>query len=79
MLSILWYYHITPWEGIGMTPFHLVYDKETMILVKIRMSYVWVSAYDEANVERRLLDLDLVGEARDKVVVWLRVNKQRMC
>lgn len=57
-----------------MTPFHLVYG-EVVVSVDIRMSSAWVKAYDEDNVEKRLLELDLIGEARYRVAAQLRVYK----
>ncbi|XP_042407352.1 uncharacterized protein LOC121997153 [Zingiber officinale] len=59
-------------------PFHLVYGSETLVLVEVRVESDQVQQYDEENGERRLMELDLVDEARDKAAVRLMAYQQRM-
>lgn len=56
----------TPREGTGMPPFHLVYGGEAVVPTKIEMSFMWVSTYNEDNVMKHSLELDLVEESRIK-------------
>lgn len=50
-----------------------------MALVKIGISSIWVSVYNEDNLKKQLLELDLVEESRDGTTIWLKVYKQWMC
>ncbi|XP_042423160.1 uncharacterized protein LOC122010734 [Zingiber officinale] len=61
-----------------MTPFHLVYDGEAVVLIEVGVESDQVHLYDEGNDERRRMELDLVGEARDKAVIRLMAYRQRM-
>lgn len=62
-----------------MTPFHLVYGGEAVVLIKIGMESIRISIYDKANAEKCLLELDLVKEAQSRATARLRANKQWMC
>lgn len=62
-----------------MTPFHLVYSGEAVILVEVGMESARVVAYDEANTKRRLLELDFLTETRNEVATRLQAYKQQMC
>lgn len=73
--SILWSYRTTPWDETGMIPFHLIYGGELVILVEIGISFARVSTYNADNAEKHLLEIDLVGEARDRAAAWLRAYK----
>lgn len=76
LLNILWSYHTTPQEGIEMTLFH---GGEVVILIEIQMESARINAYNEANAEKHLLELDLEEEARDKAIGQLKAYKQQMC
>ncbi|XP_042405121.1 uncharacterized protein LOC121995451 [Zingiber officinale] len=69
---------MTPKEGTGATSFHLVYDGEAVVSVEVGVESDRIKHYDEDNAEWRLLELDLVDEARAKVVVRLMAYRQRM-
>lgn len=58
--NILWSYHTTPREGMGMTSFHLVYGVEAVVHVEVKMEYARVGVYNKANTERHLLELDFL-------------------
>ncbi|XP_042415351.1 uncharacterized protein LOC122004546 [Zingiber officinale] len=68
----------TPKEGTGLTPFHLVYDDEAVIPVEVKLESDRVQHYDKGNAERRLLELDLVNEARTKAAIRPMTYRQRM-
>lgn len=72
-------YTTTPQEGIGMTPFHLVYGGEAVVPAEIGMPSPRVNTYDEGNVEKCSLKLDLVEQSHDKAVAQLRTYKKWMC
>ncbi|XP_042465994.1 uncharacterized protein LOC122048498 [Zingiber officinale] len=76
--SVLWALRTTPKEGTGATPFHLVYGDEAVIPVEVGVELDQLQHYDKDNTEPRLLELDLVDEARAKVVVRLMAYHQRM-
>ncbi|XP_042417012.1 uncharacterized protein LOC122005851 [Zingiber officinale] len=76
--SVLWAYRITPREVTGITPFQLVYGGEAVMPVEGGVESNRVSLYDEDNADWRLMELDLVNEARDKAVVWLTAYQHRM-
>ncbi|XP_042426038.1 uncharacterized protein LOC122013891 [Zingiber officinale] len=76
--SVLWVIRTTPKEGTGATPFHLVYGGEASIPVEVRVESDRIQHYSKDNAERRLLELDLVDEAREKAVVRLMAYQQRM-
>ncbi|XP_042446676.1 uncharacterized protein LOC122031651 [Zingiber officinale] len=69
--SVLWALHMTQKEVTSVTPFQLVYGGEAVVLVEVGVESDRVRLYDERNSERRLMELDLVDETRDKAVVWL--------
>lgn len=71
--NILWSYCTTPHEDTSMTPFHLVYG--VVVPTKIRMSSARVNSYNEDNAEKRLLELDLVEESREKIAARLKAYK----
>lgn len=73
--SILWFYHTTPWEGPGITPFHLVYGGKIVVPTKIGMSSTRVNSCNEDNVEKHSLALNLVKELWDKAATQLRAYK----
>lgn len=59
-----------------MTPFYLVYGGEASISVEFRMESTQAIAYDEANAERCLLELDFLMETRDEATTRLQAYKQ---
>ncbi|XP_042412430.1 uncharacterized protein LOC122001636 [Zingiber officinale] len=69
---------MTPKEAISVTPFQLVYGGKVVVLVEVGVESDWVRLYDEGNEERRLMELDLVDETRDKTVVRLMAYRQWM-
>ncbi|XP_042466126.1 uncharacterized protein LOC122048651 [Zingiber officinale] len=69
--SVLWALHTTPKEVTGVTPFQLMYGGEAVALVEVGVKSDQVQLYDERNIERRLMELDLVDESRDKAIVRL--------
>ncbi|XP_042374978.1 uncharacterized protein LOC121969122 [Zingiber officinale] len=76
--SIIWTHRTTPRESTSLTPFHLVYDNEAMVPIEIRMPSTRRMLYDEENVERRLAELDLISEIRERTVARLEAYRQRM-
>ncbi|XP_042374422.1 uncharacterized protein LOC121967951 [Zingiber officinale] len=68
--SVLWAIHMTH-EGKGVTPFHLVYEGEAVAPVEVGVEFDRIQHYSEDNAKQRLLELDLVDEARAKVAVRL--------
>ncbi|XP_042465784.1 uncharacterized protein LOC122048255 [Zingiber officinale] len=76
--GMLWVIRTTPKEGTGVAPFHLVYGGEMTVPIEIRVESDRIQNCSKDNVEQRLLELDLVDEARDKAVVRLIAYKQRM-
>ncbi|XP_042467380.1 uncharacterized protein LOC122050551 [Zingiber officinale] len=76
--SVLWALRTTSKEPTGVTLFYLVYDSEAVIPVEVGVEYDRVQYYDEGNVERRLMELDLVDETRAKAAVRLTAYQQRM-
>ncbi|XP_042453299.1 uncharacterized protein LOC122037894 [Zingiber officinale] len=69
---------MTPKEGIGVTPFHLVYSVEAVVPVEVDVESDQIQHYSEDNTERMLSELDLVDEVRAKAVVRLMSYRQRM-
>ncbi|XP_042396854.1 uncharacterized protein LOC121987000 [Zingiber officinale] len=67
-----------PKEGTGVTPFHLVYGGKAVVPVEVGIESDRLQQYSEENAERKLLELDLVDEARAKVVVRLTAYRQRI-
>ncbi|XP_042455651.1 uncharacterized protein LOC122040402 [Zingiber officinale] len=61
-----------------MMSFHLVYDGEALVSVEVKVEFDRVQHYDKENGERRLMELDLVDKAWDKVVIRLMAYRQRM-
>ncbi|XP_042379897.1 uncharacterized protein LOC121972275 [Zingiber officinale] len=61
--SDLWAYCTTLREVTDVTPFHLMYGGEAVVPVEVGVESDWVQLYDEENVERRLMELNLVDEA----------------
>ncbi|XP_042423234.1 uncharacterized protein LOC122010827 [Zingiber officinale] len=76
--SILWAYRTTPRESTGLTPFHLVYGNEAVVPIGIGVPSVRRTLYDEENAERRLAELDLISEIRDRTAARLEAYRQRM-
>ncbi|XP_042404580.1 uncharacterized protein LOC121994696 [Zingiber officinale] len=76
--SILWPYRTMPRESTGLTPFHLVYGNEVVVPIEIGVSSVRKMLYDEGNAERRLAELDLISEIRERTAVKLEAYRQRM-
>ncbi|XP_042425846.1 uncharacterized protein LOC122013674 [Zingiber officinale] len=76
--DVLWAIRTTPKEGTGVTPFHLVYGGEAVVPVEVGIESDRLQQYNEENVGRRLLELDLVDEARAKAIVRLTAYRQRM-
>ncbi|XP_042467182.1 uncharacterized protein LOC122050333 [Zingiber officinale] len=75
---VLWTILTMPEEGIGATPFHLVYGDEAVVPVEVGVESDRVQHYSEDNTKRRLLELDLVNESCAKVAVRLMAYRQRM-
>ncbi|XP_042401495.1 uncharacterized protein LOC121991571 [Zingiber officinale] len=65
---------MTPKEATDVTPFQLIYGGEAVVPVEVEVESDPMRLYDEANGERRLMELDLVDETQDKVVVQLMVG-----
>ncbi|XP_074561342.1 uncharacterized protein LOC141817608 [Curcuma longa] len=76
---VLWAYRTTPRESTGMTPFHLVYGGEAVVPVEVGLESTRRQFYDEDNEGRRLMELDLVTEEREKAATRLTAYRQRMC
>ncbi|XP_042432580.1 uncharacterized protein LOC122019149 [Zingiber officinale] len=76
--SVLWALCTILKKKAGVTPFHLVYDGETSILVEVRVESDRVQHSDEGNAERRHMELDLVVEMHAKAVIQLTTYRQRM-
>ncbi|XP_042456155.1 uncharacterized protein LOC122040785 [Zingiber officinale] len=76
--SVLWAHRTTPRKATSITLFHLVYEGEAVVLVEVDVESDRVQLYDEDNTERRLMELNLVDEARNKVFIHLMAYKQRM-
>ncbi|XP_042453857.1 uncharacterized protein LOC122038270 [Zingiber officinale] len=55
-----------------------MYDSETVVPVEAGVESDRMQLYDKGNTEWRLMVLDLVDEARDKVIVWLTVYMLRI-
>ncbi|XP_042412096.1 uncharacterized protein LOC122001428 [Zingiber officinale] len=71
LLGELWALRTTPKEAIGITPFQLMYGSQAVVPVEVGVESDQVQLYDEGNLERRLMELDLVDETRAKAVVRL--------
>ncbi|XP_042437117.1 uncharacterized protein LOC122023091 [Zingiber officinale] len=69
---------MNPKHPTKITPFQLVYGGEAVVPVEVGVESDWVKLYDKGNGERRLMELYLVDEVRDKEVVWLMAYRQRM-
>ncbi|XP_042454987.1 uncharacterized protein LOC122039038 [Zingiber officinale] len=69
--SVLWALRTTPKEATDVTPFQLVYGGKAVVPLEVGVESDRVQLYDEGNGEWRLIELDLVDEAQDKVVVQL--------
>ncbi|XP_042472390.1 uncharacterized protein LOC122055056 [Zingiber officinale] len=76
--GLLWAIRTTPKEGTDVTPFHLVYGGEAIVLVKVGIESDRVQQYDVDNAERRQLELDLVDETSTKADAQLTAYWQRM-
>nr|KYP46857.1 Retrovirus-related Pol polyprotein from transposon 412 family [Cajanus cajan] len=76
--EVLWAYRCTPQSTTQETPFRLVYGSEAMIPVEIEEPSFRRVHFDEANNEAELrLNLDVVGEIRDRALVVAEATKQR--
>lgn len=62
-----------------MIPFHLVYDGEVVVPVKVGMFSIQIGAYGEGNVEKHVVELDLIEETRDKTATQLKAYEWQMC
>ncbi|XP_042441339.1 uncharacterized protein LOC122026676 [Zingiber officinale] len=71
--SVLWAYCTTTREATGITPFQLIYGGEAVVLIEVGVESDRRRLYDEDNYGRRLMELDLIEEARDKAVTRLRL------
>ncbi|KAL0437706.1 UNVERIFIED_CONTAM: hypothetical protein Sradi_0478500 [Sesamum radiatum] len=72
-------YRTTPRNGMGETPFSLIYGSEALIPTKVVEPTSRVVNYEEQrNDEARRLDLDLVEERRDMSRMRLENYKQRI-
>ncbi|XP_042425784.1 uncharacterized protein LOC122013594 [Zingiber officinale] len=69
--SVLWALLTTLKEATSITLFQLIYDGEAVAPVEVGVEADRVQHYDKRNAERRLMELDLVDEAREKVVIWI--------
>ncbi|XP_042409915.1 uncharacterized protein LOC121999281 [Zingiber officinale] len=69
--SMLWAIRTTQKEGTSMTPFHLVYGGKAVVPVEVMVESDRVQHYDDGNIERGMMELDLVGETRAKAAVQL--------
>ncbi|XP_042410299.1 uncharacterized protein LOC121999723 [Zingiber officinale] len=76
--SVLWELCTIPKEGTKVTPFHLVYGGEAVFPVEVEVESDRIQHYSEDNAERRLLELDLMDEARTKTTIRLMIYRQRM-
>ncbi|XP_042425942.1 uncharacterized protein LOC122013780 [Zingiber officinale] len=74
--SVLWAYHTTPREAMGITPFQLVYGGEAVVPIEVGIESDHRRLYDEDNDGRRLMELDLIEEARDKATTRLTSYRQ---
>ncbi|XP_074574648.1 uncharacterized protein LOC141831119 [Curcuma longa] len=62
-----------------MTPFHLVYDREAVVPMEVGVESDRRRCYDADNSNRRIMELDLISEARDRAATRLTAYRQRMC
>ncbi|XP_042416067.1 uncharacterized protein LOC122005181 [Zingiber officinale] len=69
---------MTPKEGTGFTPFHLVYGGEAVAPVEVGIESDRVLHYNGENGGRRWMELDMVDETRDKAIARLTAYRQRM-
>ncbi|XP_042380202.1 uncharacterized protein LOC121972613 [Zingiber officinale] len=76
--SVLWALRMTPKEATDVTPFQLVYSGETVVPVEVGVESDRMQLYDKGNTKRRLMELDLVDESRDKVTILLMTYRQRI-
>ncbi|XP_042387741.1 uncharacterized protein LOC121979816 [Zingiber officinale] len=76
--SLLWAHRTTPREATDITLFYLVYEDEAMVLVEVGVESNRVQLYDEGNAKQRLIELNLVDEARDRATIPLMAYRQRM-
>ncbi|XP_042446464.1 uncharacterized protein LOC122031412 [Zingiber officinale] len=67
--SMLWAIRMTPKEGTGATPFHMVYGGKAVVPVEVGVKSDRIQHYNEDNAEQRLLELDLVDETRAKAII----------
>ncbi|XP_042408079.1 uncharacterized protein LOC121997629 [Zingiber officinale] len=76
--NILWAYRTTPRKSTILTPFHLVYGNEAIVLVEVGVPSDRQLLYDPENAERRLLELDLISETRERTAARLIAYHQKM-
>ncbi|XP_042423413.1 uncharacterized protein LOC122011031 [Zingiber officinale] len=76
--SVLLALRMTPKEATGVTPFQLVYGSEAVVPVEVGVEFDWVQLYNEGNIERKLMEMDLVDGTRAKAPVRLVAYRQRM-
>ncbi|XP_042404605.1 uncharacterized protein LOC121994734 [Zingiber officinale] len=76
--SVLWALSTTPKEVTSVTPFQLVYGGEAVAPVEVGVKSDRVQHYDEGNAERRLMELNMVDEARAKATIQITAYRQRM-
>ncbi|XP_042467499.1 uncharacterized protein LOC122050677 [Zingiber officinale] len=75
--SVIWALRTTLKEATDVTPFQLVYGGEVVVPMEVGVEFDRMQHYDEGNAERRLMELDLVDEARAKAAV--RQTAYRQC
>ncbi|XP_042465746.1 uncharacterized protein LOC122048218 [Zingiber officinale] len=74
--SVLWALCTTPKEVTDVTPFQLMYDSEVVVPVEVGVESDRVQHYDDENAERRMMELELVDEARAKAAARLTTYRQ---
>jgi len=76
---IVWAYHTTPQTSTMKTPFSLVYGSDAMILVEIHESSPRFQNFvaEESN-EERMVNLDLLDEAREEARIKAEAVKRRV-
>lgn len=77
--NILWAYKTTPRESMKMTPFHLVYEEEALVPIKIGIEFARIQAYDFDNPNKWLLELNFITKIQEKAAMRLSVYRQWMC
>ncbi|XP_042467469.1 uncharacterized protein LOC122050644 [Zingiber officinale] len=76
--SVLWTYCTTPRESTGLTLFHLVYGNEAVVPMEVGVPSTRRMLYNEENSKRRLAELDIISETRERTAARLMAYRQRM-